>query len=139
MRKIILSRIAARRIETILLTTLAILFFFFAILQSSGSDFGPDLLAGCILSLTNAFLGYVFIQRAFRLNSSVSILLSLAGLVLRFFMMLASIAVFLVVAVPNAAEFVGSFMAFYTIAMFAEIMYINRKTDELKLQTVRIR
>lgn len=121
------------RIEFALLATLSVLFIVFSMIRDNGHSFGPDLLAGCILSITNAFLGYVFIERAFRLNSNLFMLFSLAGMALRFFLMIASVAVFLLTTTVNTLEFVASFMASYSIFLLVEVLYINRKTDEQKI------
>jgi hypothetical protein len=132
---IVKKQITKVKIEFALLALLSALFVSFSVLRSHPEHFGTDLLAGCILSVTNAFLGYVFTERAFRLNGNLFMIFSLAGMVMRFFLMTASVAVFLVTTTVNTLEFVGSFMAFYTVFLFAEVLYINRKTDEHKIRT----
>jgi len=127
------------KIEFTLLGLISLLFIVFSMLRSGEFVFGPDLVAGCILSVTNAFLGYVFIERAFRFNSNMFILFSLAGMALRFFLMLVSIAVFILTTTTNILEFTASFMAFYSIALVAEVVYINRKTDQLKPRSATAR
>ncbi len=127
------------RIEFTLLGLLSVLFFVFTMLEKGNHEFGPDLIAGCILSVTNAFLGYVFIERAFRMNNNLFMLFSLAAMTVRFFLMIAAVAVFLITVTTNVLEFVGSFMAFYTIFLVAEVLHINRKTDLLKLEKVPVR
>jgi hypothetical protein len=111
-----------------------VLFVVFSVLRGNPDGFGMDLLAGCILSVTNAFLGYVFIERAFRLNGNLFMIFSLAGMTMRFFLMIAAVAVFLLTTTVNTLEFVGSFMAFYTVFLVAEILHINKKTDLIKLR-----
>ncbi len=130
--------IAQNRIQTILLLILSILFMAFTVMRKAGLETGTDLVAGCILSATSAFLGYVVYERAFRFDSNVFLIVSMAGMTLRFFMLIASIAAFIILTTVNIGAFVGSFMVFYTIFMTMEIMYINKKTDQLKVQRVRI-
>lgn len=125
------------KIEFALLGLLSTLFFVFSLLRNGEYSFGPDLVAGCILSLTNAFLGYVFIERAFRLNNNLFMLFSLAAMAVRFFLMIAAVAIFLLTVTGNVLEFVGSFMATYTIFLIVEVYHINRKTDMLKPCRVR--
>ncbi|MCZ7555296.1 MAG: hypothetical protein M5R41_02685 [Bacteroidia bacterium] len=122
------------KIEFALLALLSVLFMAFSVLRGNPDGFGMDLLAGCILSVTNAFLGYVFIERAFRLNGNLFMIFSLAGMTMRFFLMIAAVAVFLLTTTVNTLEFVGSFMAFYTVFLVAEILHINKKTDLIKLR-----
>lgn len=124
------------KIEFALLGLLSLLFILFSVLRSGNFTFGPDLLAGCILSVTNAFLGYVFVERAFRLNDNMFMLFSMAAMAVRFFLMIAAVAVFLVTTTSNILEFVGSFMAFYTVFLVFEVLHINKKTDLLKVQRV---
>ena len=62
----------------------------------------------------------------------------MAGMTLRFFMLIASVAAFIVTTTVNVGAFVGSFMVFYTFFMVLEIIYINKKTDLLKVQNVRV-
>ncbi len=125
------------KIEFALLGLLSTLFFVFSLLRNGDFSFGPDLVAGCILSVTNAFLGYVFIERAFRLNNNLFMLFSLAAMAVRFFLMIAAVAIFLLTVTGNVLEFVGSFMATYTIFLIIEVYHINRKTDMLKPRRVR--
>jgi hypothetical protein len=131
------SQLIKVKIEFGLLGLLSTLFFVFSYLRTSDFTFGPDLVAGCILSVTNAFLGYVFIERAFRLNNNLFMLFSLAAMAVRFFLMLAAVAVFLLTVTGNVLEFVGSFMASYSIFMMVEVFHINKKTDMLKPRRVR--
>ncbi|MBN1447423.1 MAG: hypothetical protein JXA28_05790 [Bacteroidetes bacterium] len=127
------------RIEFTLLGALSLLFILFTMLQKGEYHFGPDLIAGCILSVTNAFLGYVFIERAFRMNNNLFMLFSLAAMTVRFFLMIAAVAVFLITTTTNVVEFVGSFMAFYSAFLIAEVLHINKKTDQIKLEKVPAR
>lgn len=131
------SQLLKVRIEFGLLGLLSTLFFVFSFLRNGDFTFGPDLVAGCILSVTNAFLGYVFIERAFRLNNNLFMLFSLAAMTVRFFLMIAAVAVFLLTVTGNVLEFVGSFMASYTIFLVIEVLHINKKTDMLKPRRVR--
>lgn len=131
------SQLLKVKIEFGLLGLLSTLFFVFSYLRNSDFTFGPDLVAGCILSVTNAFLGYVFIERAFRLNNNLFMLFSLAAMAVRFFLMIAAVAVFLLTVTGNVLEFVGSFMASYSIFMMVEVFHINKKTDMLKPRRVR--
>ncbi|MFA6233408.1 MAG: hypothetical protein WC824_04365 [Bacteroidota bacterium] len=125
------------KIEFALLGVLSTLFVVFSLLRNGEYNFGPDLVAGCILSVTNAFLGYVFIERSFRLNNNLFMLFSLAAMTVRFFLMIAAVAVFLLTVKGNVLEFVGSFMATYGIFLIAEVYHINRKTDMLKPRRAR--
>ena len=131
------AQLIKAKIEFALLGLLSTLFFMFSYLRTSDFSFGPDLVAGCILSVTNAFLGYVFIERAFRLNNNLFMLFSLAAMVVRFFLMIAAVAVFLLTVTGNVLEFVGSFMASYTLLLIIEVLHINKKTDMLKPRRVR--
>lgn len=130
--------IARNRIQTILLAILSILFMAFTVMTKAGLEAGTDLVAGCILSVTSAFLGYVIYERAFRFDSNIFLIVSMAGMTLRFFMLIASVAAFIITTTVNVGAFVGSFMVFYTFFMVLEIIYINRKTDLLKVQSVRV-
>jgi hypothetical protein len=125
------------KIEFGLLGLLSTLFFVFSYLRNGDFTFGPDLVAGCILSVTNAFLGYVFIERAFRLNNNLFMLFSMAAMAVRFFLMIAAVAVFLLTVTGNVLEFVASFMASYSVFLIVEVYHINRKTDMLKPRRVR--
>lgn len=125
------------KIEFALLGLLSTLFIIFSVLRNGEYNFGPDLVAGCILSVTNAFLGYVFIERSFRLNNNLFMLFSMAAMTVRFFLMIAAVAVFLLTVTGNVMEFVGSFMATYSIFLLLEVYHINRKTDMLKPRRAR--
>lgn len=120
------------RIEFTLLGLLSVLFVSFTYLTNENYTFGPDLIAGCILSVTNAFLGYVFIEKAFRLNNNLFMMFSLAAITVRFFLMIAAVAVFLITTTTNVLEFVGSFMGFYFTFLIMEVLHINKRTDQLK-------
>ncbi len=91
----------------------------------------PSILVGCILSLINAFLGYMFLERTFQSSNNQFFIVSFAGLVIRFFLMLVSIGVILASAKYHSGAFVFSLFAFYTVFMFAEILSINKKLDQL--------
>jgi hypothetical protein len=131
---IVKRQIIKLRIEFALLAALSVLFVLFSVSRGNPDSYATDLLAGCILSVTNAFLGYVFIERAFRLNGNLFMMFSLAGMTMRFFLMIASVAVFLLTGTVNTLLFVGSFMGFYSFFLIVEVLYINRKTDKLKLR-----
>jgi hypothetical protein len=122
------------KIEFTLLGLLSMLFISFTYLTNSNVSFGPDLIAGCILSVTNAFLGYVFIEKAFRLNNNLFMIFSLTAMAVRFFLMLAAVAVFLITTTTNVFEFVASFMGFYFAFLIFEVLHINKKTDQLKVR-----
>lgn len=126
------------KIEFALLGLISVLFFVFTWLSRGDYSFGTDLVAGCILSVTNAFLGYVFIERAYRLNGNMFMMFSLAAMTARFFLMIAAVAVFLLTVTTNTLEFVGAFMASYSIFLIIEVLHINKKTDMLKPRRVRV-
>ena len=128
----------AARGRSLFLTGLVSVFVLFALFRLLDIPHRTALLASCILSLSNAFLGYVFIERAFRMKVSRSILLLLAGLGIRFFLSQASIALILVFTPVGIAPFIGSFMVFYTLTLFAEVFYINHKTDQMRLARVPV-
>jgi hypothetical protein len=98
-----------------------------------------DFTLSCILSLMNAFLGYVFNARAFRMNMSLSILIMLGGQVLRFFLILGAIGLVLVSTPVGIATFVGSFMVMYTVTLFGEVLYINYKTEQARYAKIPVR
>jgi hypothetical protein len=125
--------------QIILLSTVSFLFLILTIARMGALSVSPDLIKGCILSLTNAFLGYVFVERAFRLNNTMFLLLSFAGMALRFFLMIASIALFLLVGKVNVIAFVGAFLSVYIIGLTMEVVRINNKLDQLRLQKIRVR
>ena len=129
----------AARGRSLFLMSMSLLFVLFALLNAFDVPHHSDYLASCILSLTNAFLGYVFIERAFRMNISMSILLLLAGMGVRFLMLLTAVALLLVFTPVGIAPFIGSFMVFYTLTLFAEVFYINHKTDQLKPARIPVR
>jgi|GEM_PF-1338981 len=95
------------------------------------SQITPSILVGCILSLINAFLGYMFLERTFQLSNNQFFIVSFAGLFIRFFLMLISIGVILASAKYHSGAFVFSLFAFYTVFMFVEILSINKKLDQL--------
>ena len=98
-----------------------------------------DFTLSCILSLMNAFLGYVFNAFAFRMNMSLSILIMLGGQVFRFFLILGSIGLILLSTPVGIATFVGSFMVMYTITLFGEVLYINHMTEQTRHAKVPVR
>ena len=120
-----------------LLSAVALQFVLLTIIRSGHIHFSPDIVMGCILSVTNAFLGYVFIERAFRFDSNMFLIVSLAGMVMRFFLMIASLAVFLLTTAMDQGAFIGSFMGSYVLFMSLEIAHINSKIDQLKFKKVR--
>jgi hypothetical protein len=79
-------------------------------------------------------LGYVFIEKAFRLNNNLFMIFSLTAMAVRFFLMLAAVAVFLITTTTNVFEFVASFMGFYFAFLIFEVLHINKKTDQLKVR-----
>jgi hypothetical protein len=125
--------------QIILLSTISFLFIILTLARLGSLSVSADMLKGCILSLTNAFLGYVFIERAFRLNNTMFLVLSFAGMALRFFLMIASIALFLIVIKVNAVAFVGAFLSVYVIGLAMEVIRINNKLDQLRVQKIRVR
>lgn len=127
------------RVQLVFLSALSLLFVLYAALQTQGMLLASEMLMGCILSLTSAFLGYVFIERAFHLNHRLFIIISLAGMTLRFFLMILSIAAILLVAAVHVGGFIGSFMVTYTAVLFAEVYYLNWKTDQLKAANIPVR
>jgi hypothetical protein len=133
------NNISEMRGQIILLSTISFLFIILTLARLGSLSMSPDILKGCILALTNAFLGYVFVERAFSLNNTMFLVLSFAGMALRFFLMIASIALFIIVAKVNAIAFVGSFLSVYVIGLAIEVMRINSKLDQLRVQKIRVR
>lgn len=130
--------IEERRVKTALLVFLSLSFLALSLAHRQHMDFGRELLAGWILSVTNAFLGYVFLERAFRLQSSMFIFVSLAGLTMRFFLMAASVAVMVMTVVRDVPEFIAGFMISYVLFMTIEITWIYRRTAQPRPAAVRI-
>jgi hypothetical protein len=121
------------RLHLILVFVVAFLFVGISYLLHARIGFQPSVTLGCILSVTNAFLGYVFIERAFRYDSSVFFFIAFSGMALRFFLMIAAVALVLMTGMIETASFIASFMAFYVTCMTVEVIHINRKIDEQRL------
>ncbi len=116
------------------LATIGILFTIIPLAQFSSLKFIPALSAGCILSVMNAFLGYMVIERGFQLNDRQFIIVSLGGFVLRFFLMIAAVALVLLVTKVNVLIFLLTLFGFYIFFMIGEILHINKKIELLKLR-----
>jgi hypothetical protein len=127
-----------KRVKTALLVFLSLSFLALSLAHRQHIDFGRELLAGWILSVTNAFLGYVFLERAFRLQSSMFIFVSLASLTMRFFLMAAAVAVMVMTVVHDIPEFIAGFMASYVLFMSIEIAWIYKRTARPQSSAVRI-
>jgi hypothetical protein len=121
------------RLHFILIFVLAFLFAGVSILLHRGIGFHPSATLGCILSLINASLGYVFIERAFRYNSNVFLFIAFSGMALRFFMMIAAVALVLLTGIVDTGSFVASFMVFYVTCMTFEVVHLNAKIDGQRL------
>ena len=121
------------RLHLSLVFVVAALFVGISYLLHDRIVFRPSVTLGCILSITNAFLGYVFIERAFRYNSNVFFFIAFSGMALRFFLMIAAVALVLMTGIVETASFIASFMAFYVTCMTVEVIHINRKIDEQRL------
>jgi hypothetical protein len=132
------ASIEEKRVKSALLVFLAILFLAFALAHRQHIDFGREMLAGWILSVTNAFLGYVFLERAFRLQSSMFVIVSLASMTMRFFLMAAAVAVMVVTVISDIPQFVWAFMASYVLFLHLEIAWIHRRTSRPRPATVRV-
>jgi hypothetical protein len=124
--------------RNVFLSSLGILFLTFALSHFMHSDILADVMIGCILSLTNAFLGYVFIERGFKFNDSMFVFFSLGGLALRFFLMLGSVAVILIILTVQIPAFIFAFMGTYVLFLFIEVFYINRKVDLQKQRKLEL-
>jgi len=111
----------------------------FGSLHWLGISGGKEIFIGWILTLLHAFLGYVFVERGFRLEMKASIVLLLGGMAVRFFTALLIIALVIVSIPVSLPVFIGSFMVFFTIALFAEVAYINLRTERLRAARVVIR
>ncbi len=118
----------------VFLSSIGLLFLAFAVSQVTKSHLIADVMAGCILSLTNAFLGYMFIERGFQYNNNLFVVFTLGGQALRFFLMIGSIAIILVMLDVLLAPFILSFMISYIVFLMFEVVYINRKVDLMKEQ-----
>lgn len=116
------------------LATIGILFTLIPLAQFSSWKFIPALSAGCILSVMNAFLGYMVIERGFQLNDRQFIIVSLGGFVLRFFMMILAVTLVLLVTQVNVLVFILTLFGFYIFFMIGEVLHINKKIDLLKLR-----
>lgn len=114
------------------LSVIALLFTAIPLAHVTSFAFFPSLAAGCILSLMNAFLGHLVLERGFHLNDRQFIIVSLGGLVIRFFSMILAVAAVLILAKVNVAVFVLSLMSFYAFFMAIEIAHISRKIESLK-------
>ncbi len=133
------NNISDLRGEIVFLSVISFLVLMLTLARLGSLSVGSDMLKGCILSLTNAFLGYVFVERAFRLNNTMFLILSFAGMALRFLLMIASIALFLIVAHVNPIAFVGAFLGVYVVGLAFEVIRINNKLDQLRIQKIRVR
>ena len=127
------------KIHLIFLIVIAVLIFGASLTDDLHLPTLTYILYGCILSLTNAFLGYVFIERAFRYNNNVFLFIAFSGMALRFFMMIASVALVLLTGIVETAGFIASFMTFYVTCMTVEILHINRKIDEQRVAKVYLK
>ena len=116
-----------------LVTALAILFLGLSLTRIYHLPTGSDILLGCILSLTNAFLGYLFFEQSFRFKTSISLFLSLTGMVLRFVLTIFSVALILIITPGiGVAGFVGAFMTSYAILMCFEVYYLVKRTESVR-------
>lgn len=122
----------------VFLTSIGLLFMTFAISRIFHSEIAVDIMTGCILSVTNAFLGYTFIERGFQYNNNLFMVFSLGGMALRFFLMLASVAAVLVLTSVIIPAFVASFMGSYAVFLFIEVFYINNKVDRMKQKKLEL-
>jgi hypothetical protein len=121
------------RLHLTLVIIVAFLFAGISYLLHKSLGFHSAITLGCILSTTNAFLGYVFIERAFRYDNNVFLFIAFSGMALRFFLMIAAVALTLMTGMVETASFVASFMAFYVACMTVEVLHINKKLDEQRL------
>ena len=127
------------KLHLVLIFITTVLFAVFTALLSERLVLHPSVTLGWILSMTNAFLGYVFIERAFRYNSNVFLFIAFSGMALRFFVMIAAVALTLLTGIVETASFIASFMAFYVTGMAIEILHINRKIDDQRLAKVLVK
>lgn len=116
------------------LSVIGILFTLISLSQIASWAFIPALSAGCILSVMNAFLGYIVIEQGFQLNDRQFIIVSLGGFVIRFFLMIVAIALVLIVTKVNVPAFLLSLFAFYIFFMIGEVLHINKKIELMKLR-----
>ncbi len=114
------------------LSTIAVLFTLLPLAQLTSFRFAPSLIAGCILSILNAFLGYVVIEQSFKLNDRQFIIVSLGGFVVRFFAMIVAVAAVVIVARVNVLVFILSLLCFYVVFMAVEVAHINHKIEQMK-------
>jgi hypothetical protein len=138
-RRIITVFLHRHRISLTLLIALGALLVAFGALQHNHHTAHADVLLGCILSLANAFLGYLFIEKAFRYDSNLFLFISLSGMALRFFLMIGSIGMVLLLAAVHTGAFIGSYMVSATLVLIAEVVLINARTEQLRLAKLRIR
>ncbi len=124
--------IADLRVQLVLLLSIGLLFVLLALTRAGVVAIPNELMLGCILSVTNAFLGHSFLEKAFRFNSNMFLIVSLAGMALRFFMMLVSIALILLLTPVNVGLFILTFMVSYSVFMFIEVFRINRMVDAFR-------
>lgn len=113
----------------IFLGVVGLMFVAFVVAQRLGLDLTAGIVIGCLLSLTNAYLGYMFIERGFEFDDRLFVYFSLGGMALRFFLMIASSAVVLLLFNVHVAGFIFSFFASYILLLIVEIIYINKKID----------
>jgi hypothetical protein len=126
--------IADNAVQIAFLSILAMLFVAVAALEGGTGrhHLAYNIALGCIFAVTNAFLGYVFVDKAFRYNSTLFLFISFSGMALRFFLTIASIGLVLLLRIAEPASFVSSFMALYTLGMFGEVLHINARIDRLR-------
>lgn len=127
------------KLHLVLIFVSTVLFAVITALLNERVMFHPSVTLGWILSMTNAFLGYVFIERAFRFHSNVFLFIAFSGMALRFFVMIAAVALILLTSIVETASFIASFMAFYVTGMSIEILHINRMIDKQRLAKVLVK
>ncbi len=124
-----LTNLRRQRTHLLYLSFIALCLMIAVVSRHGDWALGIDLALGCILSATHAFLGYVTFERHRGLGHSAAILFSLAGGMIRFMLILISIAIVLVTLPVGVGGFIGSFMASYVVFMIPEILRYHRFTS----------
>ncbi len=120
-------------------TGLAFLVAMLSLSASNDYRLGVDLASGCILSVTNAFLGYLVFRWSFSLQFQVSLLVSFAGMLVRFSLMLIGVVAMILMEAVTIGPFLASFMTSYVAFMALEVSILHRGQLEPELAPARNR
>lgn len=86
-----------------------------------------SIVAGCIISVLNVFIGYFAIEYAFDKSNKTFIKAVLGGMGIRLVATLTAVLVLIEVFEYHILSFVSSLLIFYFIFLLYEVLYFNKK------------